>query len=461
MMQKYILLPLLLLMTETIAQVPAPLTNAEKVYGLSKFWQEVNYNFVYLEKVDRKKWDSTYVALIDKVQQTKNDYEYFRLMKLFCATLKDGHTNIEFPKHIQSQVMKTMFGEYRIVIENIQNKAIVTHINPSKKEIIHPGSEIMEVNGLATQDYKDQFVAPYISSSTRHILEDIATRDLLQGLEGDSYVLKIKKPNDEVVELTMTHSRSSETDLYPVPASAGTLLDFKWFDNKVAYLALNSFQDKAIDSIFITHLPELYKARGLIIDLRKNGGGNGQYGLDILKYLVPGKKVMGAKSQTRNHIATYKAWGEMVKPEDTASNPDFKKAYLSYIDKYYFDFPNSTESIKTDRKKVVIPTVVLIGHKTESAAEDFLIYADKQKHFTTVGSPTVGSTGQPFYFTLPGGAQARVCTKRDTYPDGREFVGVGIIPDVVVERTVSDYLNGSDPEVERAKLILIERIKMK
>ena len=45
-------------------EIPNTLTPAEKVYGLSRFWQEVNYNFVYLYKVDRQAWDSAYKALI-------------------------------------------------------------------------------------------------------------------------------------------------------------------------------------------------------------------------------------------------------------------------------------------------------------------------------------------------------------------------------------------------------------
>ena len=452
-------LAMLLLVTESFGQIPNTLTKAEKVYGLSRFWQEVNYNFVYLNKVDRHVWDSTYISLIDQVQQTKNDYDYYRLLKQFCASLKDGHTNIEFPNEVKSKLMKTMFGTYRLFVENIGHKAIITQVNPSRKEEIPPGTEIVEVNGMLTAAYIRQYVTPYISSSTLHVLEDMATQDLLQGFEGDSFILKLRRPDDEVFELTLGHSRCQETDLYPPFDNTSDLLEFKWMDNKIAYVALNSFEDQSIDSIFETYLPELYHAKGLIIDLRKNGGGNWAYGLEILKHLIPGKEVLGAASQTRNHIATYKAWGEMISPQDTASNPEYRKAYLNYTDNYYYDFPNSPVRTKTKRKKVIVPTIVLIGHNTVSAAEDFLIYSDGQPHFTTVGSPTFGSTGQPYYFMLPGGAQARVCTKRDTYPDGREFVGLGIQPDVLVESTLADFLSARDPVLERAMLLLAAQVK--
>ena len=458
-MKQVLTFVLILFSFYTFGQVPSALSPAEKVYGLSKFWQEVNYNFVYLNRVDQLKWDSAYVSLIDKVQKTENDYEYYRLMKQFCAMLKDGHTNIDFPEHIQSKLLKTMFGDYRIVIENIEHKAIITHINPSKKDIIPPGSEIVAVNNLSVKEYLAQFVTPYISASTHHILEDIATIEMLQGFEGEQYKLKIKKPDSVMIELVVEHSRCSETAIYPGKNPANNLLDLKWLDKQIAYLALNSFQDKSIDSLFLDKLPELYKAKAMIVDLRRNGGGDGDIGLEILKYLIPNKKVSGSKSRTRNHIATYKAWGEMINPKDTVNNLEYRKAYLSYIGEYYYDFPNTPRTLKTSHKRLIIPIVVLIGHNTASAAEDFLVYANKQPHFTKIGSPTIGSTGQPYYFSLPGGAQARVCTKQDTYPDGTEFVGVGITPDIFVEQTLSDYLNNIDPVLEKAIKFLNQEIE--
>ena len=212
-MRKIILPILLLCVVNAFGQTSSGITSAEKVYGLSKFWQEVNYNFVYLNKINKEKWDSTYLSLIDQVQKTENDYEYYRLLKKFCATLKDGHTNIDFPNEIQSKLMRTGFGEYRIFLENIEHRAIITHVNPSKKNIIPPGSEIISVNGLSTKEYLAQFVSPFISSSTSYVLEDIATMDMLQGLEGEQYELKIQKPKGEITILTLTHSRCAETDI--------------------------------------------------------------------------------------------------------------------------------------------------------------------------------------------------------------------------------------------------------
>jgi C-terminal processing protease CtpA/Prc len=68
--------------------------------------------------------------------------------------------------------------------------------------------------------------------------------------------------------------------------------------------------------------------------------------------------------------------------------------------------------------------------------------------------PTGGSTGQPVSFNLPGGGEARVCGKHDSYPDGKEFVGIGINPDIIVQPTIKDLLNGVDAAKEKALQLL-------
>jgi carboxyl-terminal processing protease len=68
----------------------------------------------------------------------------------------------------------------------------------------------------------------------------------------------------------------------------------------------------------------------------------------------------------------------------------------------------------------------------------------------TIGEPTGGSTGMPLFFKLPGGGKARVCTKHDSFADGREFVGVGIQPDIPAHLRRADIIAGHDSVLETA-----------
>lgn len=79
-----------------------------------------------------------------------------------------------------------------------------------------------------------------------------------------------------------------------------------------------------------------------------------------------------------------------------------------------------------------------------------MVAFDAMKRGTLIGEPTGGSTGQPLMFKLPGGGSGYVCSKRDTYPDGKEFVGVGIQPQVLVHPTVRDVRAGKDTVLEAA-----------
>lgn len=93
----------------------------------------------------------------------------------------------------------------------------------------------------------------------------------------------------------------------------------------------------------------------------------------------------------------------------------------------------------------------MIGNNTASAAEDFLIILSNLKgRAKTIGQTTFGSTGQPLMFQLPGGGTARICAKKDTYPDGKEFVGYGIQPDISVEENIQDIIAGKDRTLDVA-----------
>jgi C-terminal processing protease CtpA/Prc len=433
--------------------LPNNLSPTDKVFGLSKFWEEVNYNFVYLDKVDRRAWDSTYKAMIGQVQQTANDYAYYRLLQRFCALLKDGHTDVFSPGSVNGLLYGKMFGNHWFALDDVGGKAIVTRILRSEAAELPIGTEVIAVNGMPTRQYAKDSVEPYISSSTDYIRERTSIQNLLLGLIGESYDVQFRRPDGKVFALHLTHARTSDTAFQPSFPDA-PLLELKWYPQKIAYLALNSFGNPAIDSLFKARLPELYGAKALIIDLRNNGGGSTGIGTEILQYLMTDTLMQHSRYYTRQHRAANKAWGVYVRPKDTVGDVGATENWLSYHDQYYYAFDYAPDTIHLQARRVVVPTVILTGNNTASAAEDFLISAANQPHMIRIGEPTYGSTGQPYQFSLGGGFNARVCTKKDTYPDGSPFVGVGIQPGIAVSPTVKDVIEQNDPVLARALVYL-------
>ncbi|SFC48668.1 S41 family peptidase [Pseudoalteromonas denitrificans] len=426
------------------------LTSEEKIYGLSLFWKEVSYNFAYFDQVEDLDWDATYLSYIPKVKATKNNFEYYRVMSKFAAKLNDGMTYIKIPESLVNQYVDFP----RVKLAEAEGMAIVIAVEDKYKQQIPLGSIVLEVDGLKTLDVLKTDVFPYISSSTDHIRLDWAIKGnkshgygLLAGKPGSIVDIKLQLPDASIKNVQLKRDLAANKITWH--SSEGVArkeienkeaISVRFLDKDVVYIALNNFNDIELVDKFKKLIPKMQSAKGLILDLRFNRGGNTMIVEDILKYLTF-HDLTGAKSKMRIHNATFKAWGKF------AQNYTWAKKYESYfLDQAWTeldpDIISSDDVNKLD--KIVVPTAILIGRNTSSSAENFLIYASGAEHFTTIGEPTFGSTGQPLIIDLPGNGTAKICTKRDTYADGRDFVGFGIEPDINVERKMSYYLTKKD-----------------
>jgi len=453
------------------AQTPIPnISDADKILGLSMFWKEASYNFVYFDKVPKLNWDSAYASFIPKVLATKNIYEYSRQIKKFSALLHDGHTSAGY--YVDTLIYQNDFGKYKLELKEFDEKVYVINTALKTKDEIPVGSEILLVDNIPVETYLTDSVLPYICSSTDYIRREDAVSNLLQGLKGTSFKIQIKTPENKISELHLTRALSN--DKWQIEHKVNKLIDFKMLNSQIAYVALNSFRLAAIDSLFEAIIPELAKCKGLIIDIRENEGGNGYFANEILKHLTDKPYFLCEHSSTRKSLSAYKAWGvyaeqNLIKAKCNldSSSTEFKENYKTSSDfrkmiEYYLhlkgrameDEANDTVYNKDKSDKLLMPLVVLIGHNTASASEDFLMGLDYLKRATFFGQKTYGSTGQPFSFVLPDNGFARVCALKCTYPDGREFVGVGIKPDVEINPTLKDYLDQTDTTLIQATIYL-------
>jgi C-terminal processing protease CtpA/Prc len=205
------------------------------------------------------------------------------------------------------------------------------------------------------------------------------------------------------------------------------LFELRLLPGNIAYVALNGFDDDTAATQWDKHWSEISKASAIILDLRENGGGDSSVGDHILATLVD-KATPGELSRSTRWVASYRAWGIAETP---------------------IRFPVGT--VEPDpARHFTGPVVLLTSSRTFSAGEDMVVTFMQSHRGKTIGEPTGGSTGQPLMFKLPGGGTARVCTKHDSFADGREFVGVGIQPDITVHITRDDIVVGHDPVLETA-----------
>jgi len=204
--------------------------------------------------------------------------------------------------------------------------------------------------------------------------------------------------------------------------------EFKLLNGAIAYVALNTLDDAEVVSSFDSAFESIQQAEALIIDVRRNSGGSSSIGWQLLGRLTD--------KPFRGHVALVRRYA----PYPRANGKDPWEVETS----------GGREQPPEGTKVFTEPVVVLTSAFTYSAAEDFCVAFDAMNRGAIIGEPTGGSTGQPLYLRLPGGGSACVCTVECRHPDGEEYVGVGVQPDILVRPTVADVRAGRDPVLEAA-----------
>jgi carboxyl-terminal processing protease len=392
----------------------------------------VRYNFAWFERLPDLDWDKIYLDHIPKVLKTASTFEYYQVLRQMCALLRDSHTNVNFPTELQEQAFASPAIRTRLVEDKV---LILDVLDPKLQEQgIQRGVEIVAIDGMPVPQYAAERVIPYQSAATA---QDLDARTY-------EYVL-LSGPKSKPVHLLLKSAAgaTSEHTLARLFGKERAAFQPKWqrfeshtLPGDIAYVALNTFSDQKVMQDFDAAFDSLRDSAALILDVRDNGGGSSGFGWHVLSYLTD-QPILTSQWRTRDYRPADRAWGH---PEHWFSGP-----------------PSSVPP--QGSKLYTKPVVVLISPRTFSAAEDFAVVFADMKRGTIIGEPSGGSTGQPLYFSLPGGGSARVCTKQDRYPNGRDFVGVGVRPDVLVRPTISDVRAGRDTVLEAASGYLRDRLK--
>ncbi|HUS72602.1 MAG TPA: S41 family peptidase [Sedimentisphaerales bacterium] len=409
------------------------LTPEQRVEAFARLWSTVKFNFANFDLVPELNWDNVLSEYLPKAMRDQSNDEYILLLQECIGRLKDGHTSVgsSWGNGLPSACPP-------LRIRSVVGKAIVTELGETeeiKASGIKPGDEITHVDGRHVQELLEKNIYPYIYASTPQGRNLKAYPRILQGPKESTVSLSIKTPEGAVRKVSLTRKASGLALLPRRTRRFG--LEYRDLEGGLAYVALNSFSSGAIVQAFNEKFNQISQAKGLLIDVRKNHGGSSGYGHEIIARLID-KSIPATRWKTPQYRAAFRAWGRDEKWYDGGFkmiNPETTDPFLG-------------------------PVVVLIGPETNSAAEDFVVPLHAAGRATIVGQKSRGSTGQPLRFSfLDGKISGRVCTKRDQYPDGREFVGVGIIPDVEVHPTPADIAVGKDIVLEKGLKVLRSKIK--
>jgi C-terminal processing protease CtpA/Prc len=401
------------------------LSEDARIAGLSTVWAEARFNFAFFDRQPDLDWNQTYVDFLSKVRATPSTEDYYRVLMRFAALLKDGHTNVYPPEAIQDAFyarpgLHTRLIENTVVVTGIDDPALVTRG-------WRVGDVLLKIDGEDIRRYAEREIVPYQSSSTPQDLEvRTFAYALLSGHAGSSFHVTVRNRDGKEEQRVLTRlALDEQAKLKKAPKASFTLRP-----DGIAVLTIDEFEDAEGTKVLLANLRLVTSSKGLVIDVRANGGGSTP--VDLLQVLARGP-VLGAMVRTRSYVAANRAKG--VLPGWTDLPPFERPADPSH--------------------HVDVPVAVLTSAQTFSAAEDFVAAFDAMHRGFTVGEPTAGSTGQPLFFQLPGGGSARVCTRNDRAPDGTAFEGAGLRPTIPVSPTVESIQKSTDIALDRAAAALL------
>ncbi len=100
------------------------------------------------------------------------------------------------------------------------------------------------------------------------------------------------------------------------------------------------------------------------------------------------------------------------------------------------------------------PVILLVSNKSVSAAECFAQMVMGLDNVTVIGQQSASTNGTITNAWLPGQWQITFTGMRLTNPDGSEFHGIGVVPDIEVTPDPSEFAAGIDPELAKALEVL-------
>ena len=161
-------------------------------------------------------------------------------------------------------------------------------------------------------------------------------------------------------------------------------MNLKTLEGNLAYMALNAFMGSVAD-VFEEKLPILRSCAGIIIDLRKNHGGNDEIAYRIASYFLH-QPAEWLPVHARKNIANYRAYGALMKdtpPEQMAELEEWQRKSLLCYRKQWFEEQDG-EQVLPASAPLNCPVIILTSSETGSAAEDFLMALE------TGQSPVIG-----------------------------------------------------------------------
>ncbi len=251
----------------------------------------------------------------------------------------------------------------------------------------------------------------------------VRTGDLIYMIDGedvsnlntDEVVSLVRGPEGTTVHLTLVREGADdliEVDIVRDQIERDTVYS-EMLDDDQGYIQITEFDNVTFDQ-FVDALAVLKGkgAKGIVLDLRSNPGGNLDTACDIARYIIP-------------------------------------KGIVCYtIDKY----DNKVDYTCNGEHELDLPLVILVNGYSASASEILTGAAKDHGKARVVGTTTFGKGIVQTIVPLSDGSAVKLTTSSYYTPSGVCIHGTGIEPDVVSEFDSEKYYNeGIDVQLDDAR----------
>ena len=448
-------LTLLLLFPLGIAwgqEVPNTLTPERKAYELAMVWKELSYNFANMEHCQGLNMDSLYAAYIPKIQRTKDDFEHYLTMQEFLAHFHNSHTYCMMPQQLFPSL-----AMIRLQTECRDGRIYIRNISSQYAEKVSVGDEIVRINGMPAVEWFTQNVVPLLSCTNQETLLEAAmftpnaTHPMI--FQPKSYNTKLemevktkKGPQKLSIGYDWHFSPSKEqeeeqskyhwmgTESENLAGNNNLFMDLPAQD--ATYLRIDDCNAATVDT-FMKHFSTINQHKNFVLDLRNNPGGDGRAYSPITSYLVDKDSIMlSGVLLPRVNNSAYRAWAaaRMLYGDPESMDEYTKRVYCPHLFNNAFDTIQATTVANgnPDSQRYHGKVFVLVGSRTASAAEGFVMQLVQSPNVCVVGNTTAGATGQPLVVPLPSGIICMINTFRSFDMRNRDCSN-GVAPDIVMD----------------------------
>lgn len=203
----------------------------------------------------------------------------------------------------------------------------------------------------------------------------------------------------------------------------------RWLvESFIAYIKLPIFQGIETQARALEYLRQFHQAKTVILDVRGNPGGG--------EPAVLQASLMGRPYQT---------WTESSSEHGGSLLRNYARGYPEHSTITFSD------TIIHPRDAAYSGRLLLLTDRICSCAcEDFVMPFKYSKRATLIGETTAGTFSLTRHVDFENGMILNIAGVHHTFPDGSQFEGVGITPDIAVNVTPGDLRAGRDPVLQKA-----------